>query len=61
MCEANYFVDRFRVDVEIFYRVRPTEVAWIEIYPRRYSVPPEFMGGRECGVVALFTKRAVAK
>lgn len=61
VCEANYFVDRFRVDVDHFYAVRPTDVAWVEIYPRRYTVPLEFMGGRECGVVALFTKRAVGK
>jgi len=61
MCEANYFVDRFRVDKDAFYLVRPTEVAWIETYPRRLTVPPEFMGGRECGVVALFTKRSIAK
>lgn len=61
VCEANYFVDKHRVDSDAFYNVLPSEVAWIEVYPRRYSVPREFMGGGECGVVALFTKFAAGK
>lgn len=61
VCEANYFVDRHRVEIEAFYAVPVRDVAWIEMYPRRFTVPREFSGGRECGVVALFTKFSVGK
>lgn len=61
MCEANYFVDRHRVPYEAFYAVPVPDIAWIEVYPRRFTVPAGFMGGRECGVVALFTKYSVGK
>ena len=61
LCEANYFVDRHRVDLDAFYNVPIPDIAWIEVYPRRFIVPREFMGGAECGVVALFTKFSVGK
>ena len=61
LCEANYFVDRHRVDRDAFYNVPIPDIAWIEVYPRRFTVPREFMGGAECGVVALFTKFSVGK
>ena len=61
VCEANYFLDGHRVEIEAFYSIPIKDIAWIESYPRRYAVPREFMGGRECGAVALFTKFSVGK
>jgi len=58
-CEANYFVNRSRVDKWFFYAYAVQDIAWVEVYPRRMTVPQEFMGGRECGVVVIFTKFAV--
>lgn len=43
-CEANYFVDRFRVDKIIFHSCAVQDIAWVEAYPRRTTVPREFMG-----------------
>ena len=58
-CEANYFVDRVRVDRIVFYSYAVQDIAWVELYPRRMTVPQEFMGGRECGVVVMFTRFSV--
>lgn len=61
-CDANIFVDRQRtVDADILYNLRTDEIAWIEVYPSRFSVPREFMGGGNCGAVVVFTKRSIAR
>ncbi|MEO7361841.1 MAG: hypothetical protein ABI120_16035, partial [Gemmatimonadaceae bacterium] len=59
VCEANYFVDRHRVEIEAFYSIPIADIAWVEIDPRTFTVPRESMGGRQCGAVALFTKFSV--
>jgi hypothetical protein len=61
-CQANIFIDRHRqTDSLTFYALHPDEIAWVEVYPRRFTVPQEFMGGRQCGVIAVFTKRSIAR
>ena len=58
-CEANYFFDRVRVDQIIFYSYAVQNIFWMEAYPRRMTVPRQFMGGRECEMVLLLTKFSV--
>lgn len=37
--------------------LRPTEVQAIEVYTSQLQVPGEFLDGRPCGVVAIWTRR----
>lgn len=62
-CEANYFVDGFRVEKVMFYAVSREEVAWVELYPRATTVPREFMAplGKQCGAAVIYRKQKVGK
>lgn len=62
-CEANYFVDGFRVDKLLFYAVPLYDVAWVEVYTRASSLPREFMTGRgsTCGAAVIFRKAKIGR
>jgi hypothetical protein len=60
-CTANVWVDGVRADSSEALKFHPDEVAAVEVYPRIFSTPAEFMvrgaGNNLCGSVVVWTKR----
>lgn len=59
-CMATlYFDGVLQVDQEIMSTLYPEDIAAVEVYQQRLTVPTEFMNKNPmCGVVAVWTKRA---
>ncbi len=63
-CEPRIFIDGRSEEVEELNTIQPKDVAWVEVYTRSSVIPSEFMEGiqrRACGVVAIVTKRRIAR
>jgi hypothetical protein len=61
-CLALVWLDGRRADFDQLSLIHPSEVALVEIYPRRAMVPPKFMvpgRGQACGAVVVWTKFSV--
>jgi Carboxypeptidase regulatory-like domain len=56
-CDARVFIDGRPSDVSQLNELRPSDIAWLEVYTRPGSVPIEFQTAKGCGAVAVFTKR----
>jgi hypothetical protein len=57
-CLANVVVDGQRSDYDELNSLRPADIAAIEVYPHRMSVPMQFVRGDDCGVIVVWTKWA---
>ena len=59
-CMATLYMDGvLQMDQEIMSTLFPDEIAAVEVYQQRLTVPTEFMNKNVvCGVVAVWTKRA---
>jgi hypothetical protein len=57
-CLANLIIDGRRSDYDEFNFLRPSDVAAVEVYPRRMSAPMQFVRDDTCGVVVVWTKWA---
>jgi hypothetical protein len=57
-CLANVVIDGIRSDFEHLNFYRPPEIAAIEVYPQRFSVPERFVTSSDCGAVIVWTKWA---
>ncbi len=59
-CMATLYLDGvLQADQEIMSTLFPDEIAAVEVYQQRLTVPTEFMNKNiRCGVVAVWTKRA---
>ena len=57
-CLANVIIDGMRSNFEQLNFYRPPEIAAIEVYPQRFSVPERFMTNSDCGAVIVWTKWA---
>jgi hypothetical protein len=59
-CEPAVWIDTAPTDADHLSVLQPGEIAAIEVYPRAFAVPPEFMESkaqsRLCGAVAVWTK-----
>jgi protocatechuate 3,4-dioxygenase beta subunit len=55
-CMANVIIDGRRSDFQELAFLRPGEIAAIEVYPRRMSLPMQFVQNDTCGVVVVWTK-----
>jgi hypothetical protein len=55
-CLANVIIDGRRSDFDELNFMRPTDVAVIEVYPRRMRLPMQFARNDDCGAVIVWTK-----
>lgn len=58
-CVANVIIDGIKADFQQVNFLRPSDIAAIEVYPHRFSVPDRFVQNNECGVVVVWTKWAL--
>lgn len=59
-CLANVVIDARKSDYDELNFLRPSEIAAIEVYPRRLSAPAQFIRNESCGAVVVWTKWALA-
>jgi hypothetical protein len=59
-CLANLVLDGVQQsDTEVFNTLSPSDLAAIEVYQQRTTVPTEFQRAQQtCGTVVVWTKRA---
>jgi protocatechuate 3,4-dioxygenase beta subunit len=55
-CIANVVIDGRKSDFQDLSFLRPSDIAAIEVYPRRMSLPMQFVQNDDCGVVVVWTK-----
>jgi hypothetical protein len=56
-CAANVVIDGSPADFDQLQFYRPGDLAAIEVYPHRFSVPSRFLrGNSECGAIIVWTK-----
>jgi hypothetical protein len=55
-CIANVIIDGRKSDFQELAFLRPGEIAAIEVYPRRMSLPMQFIQNDTCGAVVAWTK-----
>jgi hypothetical protein len=55
-CIANVVIDGRKSDFQELSFLRPSDIAVIEVYPRRMSLPMQFVQNDDCGVVVVWTK-----
>ncbi len=55
-CLANVFIDGLKSDYEQLQFYRPSDIAFIEVYPHLFSVPARFLRENECGAIIVWTK-----
>lgn len=58
-CEMNIYIDNNLQSHQMFWKIAPHELAWIEFI--NDSKDPEFSGPTECTSIVLFTKRAIGR
>ena len=57
-CPANLLIDGRQATHDELQFYRPSDIAAVEVYPRRLSAPGQFVRDNPCGVVVLWTKWA---
>lgn len=57
-CLANVIVDGQKSDFDQLNFLRPADIAAMEVYPRRMSLPMQFMRFDDCGAIIVWTKWA---
>jgi hypothetical protein len=55
-CAANVVIDGFKADHDQLNTLLPSDLAAVEVYPRRFSVPMRFMTNDACGAIVVWTK-----
>jgi hypothetical protein len=55
-CLANVLVDGQKSDFDQLSFLRPSDIAAIEVYPRRMQLPMQFMRFDDCGAIVVWTK-----
>ena len=55
-CLANVVVDGRRSDFDELNFLRPADIAALEVYPRRMSLPMRFLRNDDCGAIVVWTK-----
>ena len=55
-CLANVVIDGVRSQMDDLKFLRPTDIAVIEVYPRRMSLPVQFVRNDDCGAIIVWTK-----
>ena len=59
-CTALVWIDGRRADFEVLSGLYPDDLALVEVYPNRASVPPQFVvPGVACGAIVVWTKYAM--
>jgi hypothetical protein len=59
-CAANVVIDGRRGDFEELSFLRPSDIAAVEVFPRRMNLPMQFVRDNDCGAVIVWTKWALA-
>ena len=57
-CVANVIIDGQKSDFDQLNFLRPADIAAMEVYPRRMSLPMQFMRFDDCGAIIVWTKWA---
>lgn len=57
-CLANVVIDGQKSDYQELNFLRPTDIAVLEVYPRRMSLPMQFVRFDDCGAIVVWTKWA---
>jgi hypothetical protein len=63
-CEARLLLDDVPSDWIQLTQFQPSDLAWIEVYPRATRLPAEFQVTTKdaaCGLVVVYTKRRIAR
>lgn len=55
-CLANVVIDGMRSDFDQLNFLRPADIAVMEVYAHRMSMPVELVRNNECGVIVVWTK-----
>ena len=55
-CVANLVIDGRRAEFQEFLMMRPREIAAVEVYPRAFSAPQQFIRDRECGALVVWSE-----
>ncbi|MDF2774088.1 MAG: hypothetical protein K0S86_3585 [Geminicoccaceae bacterium] len=55
-CVANLVIDGRRAEFQEFLMMRPREIAAVEVYPRAFSAPQQFIRDTECGALVVWSK-----
>jgi len=58
-CLANVVIDGQRSDYQELNFLRPADIAVLEVYPRRMSLPMQFVRFDDCGAIVVWTKWAL--
>jgi carboxypeptidase family protein len=58
-CVANVIIDGQKSDFDQLNFLRPADIAVLEVYPRRMSLPMQFMRFDDCGAIIVWTKWAL--
>ena len=58
-CLANVVIDGQKSDFDQLNFLRPADIAVMEVYPRRMSLPMQFMRFDDCGAIIVWTKWAL--
>ena len=59
-CLANVVIDGMKSDYADLNFIRPTDIAVLEVYPRRMSLPMQFVRDNDCGAIVVWTKWALS-
>ena len=57
-CLANVVIDGQKSDYQELNFLRPADIAVLEVYPRRMSLPMQFVRNDDCGAIVVWTKWA---
>jgi Carboxypeptidase regulatory-like domain len=55
-CLANVIIDGQMADFDQLNFLRPADIALLEVYPHRMSMPVQFVRSNDCGVIVVWTK-----
>ncbi|HEX6049848.1 MAG TPA: carboxypeptidase regulatory-like domain-containing protein [Gemmatimonadaceae bacterium] len=55
-CVANLVIDGRQAEFQEFLMMRPREIAAVEVYPRAFSAPQQFIKDRNCGALVVWSK-----
>jgi hypothetical protein len=58
-CVANVIIDGQKADFDQLNFLRPADIAVLEVYPRRMSLPMRFIRFDDCGAIVVWTKWAL--
>jgi len=60
-CVANVIIDGQKADFDQLNFLRPADIAVLEVYPRRMSLPMQFIRFDDCGAIVVWTKWALGE